>query len=240
MSSGISVKLLPGSCTVTCTTVCAKPVALDEAVMSFATVSVVVKPLLNFTSTLVSVPSAGLNCGNVRLPVQSVGVEEIGVDVVVGPMVAALAHTDETTASTVAVRIRRRDVIVVIRGPPAGAFASCSAWRPDEISTSRYRQSQVPYFQPPKHTVDKMIYSQGSLQRGTIHYKFDLELPCVKTAVIRYTIRPKSTTGTLNLRRSIFTVSVTAQIWFVGGQSCLPPERRLQRGFAAPQKPHTV
>ena len=74
----------------------------DEALEAvFETVNIVSTPTAVVISTDNSVPNAGLNIGNVRLPVQSVVVLKTGVVVVKGPMVLALAVRQE-----IAVRAR--------------------------------------------------------------------------------------------------------------------------------------
>lgn len=81
---------------------------LEPLAALFVTVMVLDMALERSNVTFVSVPNAGLNCGNVRLPVQLVVVAATGVVVVKGPDVdCALAKTDAITASAVAARTRR-------------------------------------------------------------------------------------------------------------------------------------
>ena len=62
----------------------------------FVTVRVVCMAPVSVMSTSVNVPKAELNIGNDKLPVQSVNVYGIGVDVVKGPEIMS-AWTDEAT-----------------------------------------------------------------------------------------------------------------------------------------------
>ena len=72
-------------------------------------------PPLRVKSTSVKVPRLGLNCGNVRRPDHSVIVDGMGVDVVIGPIVAAPTGAATPRPMTARTKTHKQAVIGIFR-----------------------------------------------------------------------------------------------------------------------------